>query len=233
MSVFTCHGLNKEPKPPGVIMLPQTPNIDFQNKVIIIIQETQKPKEQLYTIKENDTLTKIAQDTHTTIEKLWEKNTDLQNPNMLEPNKQLKIPTETEELPDRPLPIQKPPEQPQNVPQATVRATPAQPPTKRTTYDPSNLYAPGYCTYYAKQQRPDMPNNLGNADTWYANAAAQGFAVGYTPRVGAVAAAIGYMHVAIVTAVHGDTIEVSEMNYGGLWVVSTRTAPVSEFRYIY
>jgi surface antigen len=96
-----------------------------------------------------------------------------------------------------------------------------------------NAYAYGQCTYYAKLMRPDMPNNLGNANTWFYNAAAQGFAVGYTPRVGAVAAAIGYMHVAIVTAIHGDgTITVSEENYQGWGVVSSRIAPASEFRYI-
>jgi hypothetical protein len=97
-----------------------------------------------------------------------------------------------------------------------------------------NSYSPGFCTWFAKQMRPDLPNNLGNADTWFANAAAQGFSVGYEPRVGAVAAAISYMHVAIVTAVNGDgTITVSEMNYQGWDVVSQRTTSASEFDYIY
>jgi surface antigen len=42
------------------------------------------------------------------------------------------------------------------------------------------------------------------------------------------------MHVAYVVAVNGKgTIVVEEMNYKGWNVVSTRTARVSEFRYIY
>lgn len=96
-----------------------------------------------------------------------------------------------------------------------------------------NTYSPGYCTYYAKQRRPDLPNNLGNANTWFQRAAAQGIPVGSEPRVGAIGETKAYMHVVYVEAVNGDTVTVSEANYKGRGVVSTRTAPASEFRYIY
>lgn len=96
-----------------------------------------------------------------------------------------------------------------------------------------NSYSPGYCTYYAKQRRPDLPNNLGNANTWYQRAVAQGIPVGSEPRVGAIGEAKTYMHVVYIEAVNGNTVTVSEMNYKGRGVVSTRTAPASEFRYIY
>lgn len=98
---------------------------------------------------------------------------------------------------------------------------------------PGNTYTAGNCTWFAKSRRPDIPNNLGNADTWYYRAAAQGFAVGSTPQVGAVAAAVGYMHVAIVTSVSGNQVGIIEMNYEGLGIVSSRMAPTSEFQYIY
>lgn len=96
-----------------------------------------------------------------------------------------------------------------------------------------NGYAPGYCTWYAKNKRPDLPNNLGNANTWYSNAAAMGLPVGTTPRVGAIGQAVGQMHVVYVEAVNGDTVTISEMNYGGLYRMNTRTVPASNFVYIY
>jgi surface antigen len=60
--------------------------------------------------------------------------------------------------------------------------------------------------------------------------------VGSTPRVGAVATttAGGLGHVAIVESVNGDgTVRVSEMNYEGWNIVSSRTANASSFLYIY
>lgn len=96
-----------------------------------------------------------------------------------------------------------------------------------------NTYAAGNCTWYVKSLRPELPDNLGNADTWYYRAEQQGYSVGSTPRVGSIAAARYYMHVAVVTAVQGNTITVSEMNYKGYGIVSNRTTPISEWEYIY
>lgn len=98
-----------------------------------------------------------------------------------------------------------------------------------------NTYAPGYCTWYAKSRRPDLPNGLGNANMWYANAAAQGFAVGSAPKKGAIAQAINEMHVAYVEGVSldGSMVTISEMNYGGLYRMNTRTVPAYMFKYIY
>lgn len=96
-----------------------------------------------------------------------------------------------------------------------------------------NTYGYGYCTHYAKQRRPDMPNNLGNADTWAIRAAQQGFSVSGIPSVGAVAVARGYMHVAIVEQVSGGRVFVSEQNYNGFGVVSSRWASIGEFTYIH
>lgn len=94
-----------------------------------------------------------------------------------------------------------------------------------------NTYSPGYCTWYAKNMRPDLPNNLGNADTWVARAAAQGLPTGSEPRVGAIGQQ--GMHVVYVEAVDGDMVTISEMNYHGLWSMNTRTVSASSFSYIY
>ena len=77
-----------------------------------------------------------------------------------------------------------------------------------------------------------MPNNLGNANTWVARAAAQGMATGSTPRAGAVGQQ--GMHVVYVESVNGDgTVTISEMNHVGWNVVNQRTVPASNFQYIY
>jgi surface antigen len=61
--------------------------------------------------------------------------------------------------------------------------------------------------------------------------------VGNQPALGAIAwtAAGTYGHVALVEDISADGTQVylSEMNYQGLWVRSTRWANTSSFRYIY
>lgn len=100
-----------------------------------------------------------------------------------------------------------------------------------------NTYTPGNCTWYAKSRRPDIPNSLGNANTWYYRAAAQGWDVGLTPKKGAVATTTAGRlgHVAYVEAVtpDGKWVTISEMNYGGLYHMNTRTVYYTEFKYIY
>jgi surface antigen len=99
-----------------------------------------------------------------------------------------------------------------------------------------NTYTYGYCTWYVKNRRPDIPNGWGNANMWFYNAQGQGWPTGYSPRAGAVgqtsAGAEG--HVVYVERVNGDgTIYISEMNYQGWGVKSYRTVASSQFRYIY
>lgn len=99
-----------------------------------------------------------------------------------------------------------------------------------------NNYAWGNCTWYVASRRP-VPSNWGNARTWYPRAAAAGWKVGSAPAVGAIAAtSAGYFgHVALVEQVSpdGTQVLVSEMNYRGLGIRSSRWAPASSFRYIY
>lgn len=100
---------------------------------------------------------------------------------------------------------------------------------------PGNTYSRGYCTWWVKSQRPDIPNGLGNANTWYSRAASLGMAVGSSPRVGAVATTTrgAYGHVSLVLKVEGGRILVSEMNTKGWNVSSTGWYPSSDYVYIY
>lgn len=100
-----------------------------------------------------------------------------------------------------------------------------------------NRFAYGYCTWYVANRRY-IPW-LGNAIEWWGNASAAGYAEGQTPMVGAVMVTreSGYGHVAYVESVNGDgSWTVSEMNYAGWNVISSRTlrpgqAPVVGFIY--
>lgn len=95
-----------------------------------------------------------------------------------------------------------------------------------------NLYDWGNCTWYVKNKRPDLPNNLGDAGNWTYNARIDGLATGSTPRAGA--AGVTYGHVVYVESVNGDgTINISEMNVFGLGVTNSRLALSTDFTYIY
>ena len=86
-----------------------------------------------------------------------------------------------------------------------------------------NHFVPGQCTWYVASRR-NVPW-FGNAGQWYGAAAAMGFAVGGTPRPGAIMVTwesrIG--HVAYVESVNGSWWTVSEMNYVAPYIVDRRT----------
>lgn len=118
---------------------------------------------------------------------------------------------------------------------ATESNAPVIPPHPVT--DPSNSYAWGQCTWYVKNKRLDLPNNLGNANTWHTLAQSQGYEVNTTPYPGAVGVTTAGMfgHVVFVESVNPDgTVNISEMNYaGGIGSVHHRTVPAGDFIYIY
>lgn len=97
----------------------------------------------------------------------------------------------------------------------------------------ANSYSWGQCVWYVATRRA-VPM-WGNANQWLANARAAGWATGNVPRVGAIAwTGKGYAgHVAIVEAVNGNQVTVSDMNYAGVGVVTTRLTSASEWVYIY
>ncbi len=81
----------------------------------------------------------------------------------------------------------------------------------------------GYCTWYVSQ-RLYVPWS-GNAGTWLAGARASGRATGRTPKTGAIIVTTEsrWGHVGIVEKVSGNLVTISEMNYAGFGIKSTRT----------
>jgi surface antigen len=86
-----------------------------------------------------------------------------------------------------------------------------------------HIFPYGYCTWYVASKKY-VPWG-GNAGTWLYNARAYGVKTGKTPKKGAIIVTneSWYGHVGIVTKVSGDKVTISEMNYKGFGVVSSRT----------
>ena len=88
----------------------------------------------------------------------------------------------------------------------------------------NNKFPVGWCTYYVATKRNVTWN--GDAGYWYANASAQGYPVGPTPKVGAIMVTWESWagHVSYVEAVNADgSWIVSEMNWVAFDVIDERT----------
>lgn len=194
--------------------------------------EPAKPIPAVYTVIEGDNLTKIGTAHNVEWQRLWAKNTQLTHPDVLQVGDKITIPLADEKL-DREIPaaVSLPVETPGIVKPNAVAAAPG------ASYDGSNTYDYGYCTWYVKNRRgASLPNMLGNANMWYYNAKRIGMATGNAPVAGAVGTttrgALG--HVVYVESVNGDgTINISEMNAPVFGGVTYRTASAGEFVYIY
>ncbi len=203
-------------------------NVDSSENI-----ESKASQEIKHTIEKSENLSTIAKKYKTTWKRIFDKNTNIENPDVINPGEEIIIPNQDEQLTERSLPAPIP----ALIPRQTTTKGITTPPTQntRTTSRGSssgNLYVAGYCTWYVKNMRPDLPNNLGNAYSWYSRAAAQGMAVGSTPRAGAVGQRGN--HVVYVQSVNTDgTVTISEMNHKGLYVQTVRTLPANYFRYIY
>lgn len=188
------------------------------------VVEPPKPQPVIYSVVDGDNLSKIGSAYNVEWQRLWAKNTQLTNPDLINIGDQITIPEPSEQL-SRELPA--------------VVALPAATPgvAPRMSFDGGNGYDYGYCTWYVKNRRgASIPNNLGNANTWYSRAAGAGMAVGSTPRAGAVGTttrgALG--HVVYVESVNPDgSANISEMNAPTWGAVTYRTAAAGEFLYIY
>ncbi|MEO7904458.1 MAG: CHAP domain-containing protein [Candidatus Saccharimonadales bacterium] len=203
-------------------------------------------KKVVYEVKAGDTLEAIAKEYDMTYVRLFNANKSIANPDLIDVDQKITIPAKDAKLPQRfdeytgltmLLSAAQPQQyaaQPTYTPAYRAAATPV-----AISYGGSNAgntYAWGYCTWYVKNKRPDMPNRLGNGGQWAASAAAMGYATGSHPKAGAVAEQPG--HVAYVENVFkkGNVtyVTISEMNYGGgIGQVNTRTVPASNFTYIY
>lgn len=187
--------------------------------------EQPKPKPVIYSVIDGDNLTKIGTAHNVEWQRLWAKNVQLTHPDVIQIGEQITIPEPSEQL-SRALPAAV------TLPDQTPGVAPL------GSYDASNTYDYGYCTWYVKNRRgASLPNMLGNANTWYSRAASMGMAVGTIPRAGAVgtttAGSLG--HVVYIESYDpiAGTVYISEMNYNGWGVISHRTASANEFLYIY
>lgn len=205
----------------------KTIEVNKENKAEVINVTT-------HVVQPGESLTVVAEKFQTTWTRLYDKNPQITDPNIIAVNENIAIPDANEQLPVRELPKVVPPPQPTSI--MTTRKSPSHSTVNITSVGRSstagNSYAYGYCTWYVKNRRPDLPNNLGNANTWVARAAAQGFATGSVPRAGA--AGQQGMHVVYVESVNADgTVTVSEMNHVGYNIISSRTVAATYFQYIY
>lgn len=93
-------------------------------------------------------------------------------------------------------------------------------------------FVPGHCTYFVAKHWPVKWR--GNARNWYKNASAAGFKTGQTAKPGAIVVWYGpgynlrYGHVGIVMSVNvkEGTMVVKDMNYAGLWKITTRVEKI-------
>lgn len=115
-------------------------------------------------------------------------------------------------------------------------------PSANVTMSAGNKYAPGYCTFYAYERRPDIGSFWGNASTWAINAQAAGFTVVRgVPKAGAIfqygGGYGGYGHAGIVESVNlaDGTMVISDMNgIAGFNRVGYDTVPINtSWNYIY
>lgn len=208
-----------EPKPsPAITVKVDEPKVQP-------VQEPKKPEPVIYLVVEGDNLSKIGTAYNVEWQRLWAKNTQLTNPDLIHIGDKITIPEPSEQL-QRDIPAAV------ALPAVTPGVVAAKP-----VYDGGNTYDYGYCTWYVKNRRgASLPNGLGNANTWYSRAAGMGLAVGSEPKPGAVGTTTrgSLGHVVYVESVNGDgTINISEMNYQGWGVTSYRTARAGEFLYIY
>ena len=199
--------------------------------------EPAKPEPQIHEVKADETLSSIASQYNTTWQRIFNKNESIADPNVLAVGDKLTIPLAEEQLTERPLP--EPPVVEEPVYEAPASQQRQVVTASRVTYRGSsagNTYTYGYCTWYTKEKRPDLPNSLGNANQWFARAQAMGLPTGTVPRAGVIgtttSGALG--HTVYVESVNGDgTVNISEMNYAGWNKITYRTVPAGNFQYIY
>lgn len=82
----------------------------------------------------------------------------------------------------------------------------------------------GYCTYYVSQKREITWS--GNAGTWLKGAKSADLKTGDEPKAGSIMVTSeggSAGHVAYVEKIDGDLVTISEMNFSGFGIVSSRT----------
>lgn len=176
--------------------------------------EAKKPEEKKVTVAAGDSLSSIADANGTTWVRIFNKNTAIANPDVIDVGMELTIPTAEEELTDRyadyaasqvaaPANVVA-----QTATTYTTRSYSSAPVNSSSYYVGNGMW----CTDYVQSRRGDV-GGYGNAGyNWISTAQAQGKATGTTPQAGAVAVTNG--HVAYVESVNADgSYVVSEMGW--------------------
>lgn len=199
-------------------------------KVVEPAPEPKPAEPVVYTVLPGDNLSKIGTTHNVEWQRLWAKNTQLTNPDVIKPGDKITVPLADEQL-QRDLPAVV------TLPAVTPNVVAPTPEARSGDFGGGNTYDYGYCTWYVKNRRgSSLPNGLGNANMWYYNAQRTGMAVGSTPVAGAVGTTTrGELgHVVYVESVNADgSIMISEMNAPVFGKRTDRRANASEFLYIY
>lgn len=90
----------------------------------------------------------------------------------------------------------------------------------------NHFFPRGYCTWYVSQKREITWS--GNAGTWLNGAKSAGLSTGKIPAVGSIMVTSEggrTGHVAYVEKIDGANITVSEMNFVGFGIISSRVVP--------
>lgn len=185
-------------------------------------------------VQSGDTLSSIAEANGTDYVRVFDANDFIKDPNVIDVDQQVRIPKASEQLPDRYGEFMNGQAAAPAAATASASASPVRTATPRVAAQSSagNTYAYGWCTWYVKSRKPNIPSYWGNAYSWVGSAQASGYATGSTPVAGAIGASGG--HVVYVESTDGINVNISEMAYaGGIGIVHYRTVPASSFYYIY
>lgn len=175
--------------------------------------EEKKPTVKKVTVQAGDSLSSIADANATTWVRLFNKNENITNPDVIDAGMELVVPTADEQLTDRYDQYVASAPAATNVVASTVttyttRNYSSAPVNSRSYYVGNGMW----CTDYVHSRRPDVAI-YGNAGyNWISSAQAAGKATGSTAQAGAVAVTNG--HVAYVESVNADgSYVVSEMGW--------------------
>lgn len=202
-----------------------TPPVLSQDLIpsITLIIPAEKASAVTYLPVGGDNLTIIASRFNTSPQRLFNKNTDIVDPDVILVGQKLVIPLADEVLKDRPMPVA--------IPTPRVQTPKTIPPSSASTKKEfSNDYQPGQCTSWVASHRY-VPAGWGDASNWKYAASAAGWTVSAKPVAGAIGWTYG--HVVFVVSVGNGVVRISEQNWDWNSGIRTITVPSSKYTYLY
>lgn len=194
-----------------------TPQPPEPTAIVEILKPKEEPK--IYKVSKGDTLTKIAKKNKTTVKRLYYKNKNIKNQDILEVGMKLVIPHKSDKLKPRPFVKTRV----GNIATQKIK-------THTEALNGSNTYEIGQCTHWVASHRY-VPNGWGDATNWKYAAQRAGWTVSSRPVAGAIGWTYG--HVVYVQSVQSNTVTISEQNYDWNSGVRTITVPITKYLYLY